>query len=192
MEYLLDKISDNEANQKDILNNYINKLKKLISEVKLDYKENPEKIKKVSDTSLHCGKYNELHIFIKNGIYGYYVSYEKDKKLSLKEFKGFNIKRKIDSHENIEKKEYEELIKFIENNKNTESKILVKINENCSIRNGKYGEYIYYKTKKMKKPNFYSYNDNKDDMNDVRKQWIKENNILLIKDYIIKKYKINI
>lgn len=192
MEDLLDKISDNEANQKDILNNYINKLKKLIAEVKLDYKENPEKIKKVSDTSLHCGKYKESPIYIKNGMYGYYASFEKDKKISLKEFKGFNIKQKIDNNENIEKKQYDELINFIEKNSNIDSKILVKISDDCSIRNGKYGEYIYYKTKKMKKPNFYKYNDYKDNMNDIRKQWIEENNILLIKDYIIKKYKINI
>tara|TARA_Y100000768_G_scaffold388816_1_gene387477 strand:- start:23380 stop:25569 length:2190 start_codon:yes stop_codon:yes gene_type:complete len=191
MEDLLDKISNEEEDQLSILNNYIDKLNNQIKKVKKEYENNPENIKKIKDTSLHCGKYKDNSIFIKNGMYGYYVNYEKNKKLSLKDFTKFNVKKKIDNNEDITQEDYNYLIEFIESN-NTNKKILVEISDDCSIRTGKYGEYIYYKTNKMKKPSFFKYNDEKDNLTNDRKKWIDEKNISLIKDYIIKKYKINI
>ena len=52
-----------------------------------------------------------------------------------------------------------------------------------SIRNGTYGDYIYYKTDKMKKPKFLSlkkYNGNnirEDDIEDI-KDWIQEEHFM--------------
>ena len=46
------------------------------------------------------------------------------------------------------------------------------------------------KQKKMKKPQFLKYNDEKDDNVDCRIEWIENNNIDEIKNYICKKYNI--
>ena len=54
MEDLLDKISNEEEDQLSILNDYIDKLNNQIK-VKKEYENNPENIKKIKDTSLHCG-----------------------------------------------------------------------------------------------------------------------------------------
>jgi len=53
------------------------------------------------------------------------------------------------------------------------------IDENTSIRNGKYGDYIYYKTEKMKKPKFINLKKFKEDyMNcdiELIKSWVSNN-----------------
>ena len=58
------------------------------------------------------------------------------------------------------------------------SKIIRPINLSLSIRKSKRGDYLYYKTSKMKKPKFYSLDDFKEDYKtcslDVLIQWIKE------------------
>ena len=56
------------------------------------------------------------------------------------------------------------------------SSIIRVLNENLSIRNGKYGDYIYYKTKAMLKPKFLDLKKYDDDYRDgdIRKllKWI--------------------
>ena len=67
---------------------------------------------------------------------------------------------------------------MISENKN----ILKVINEDLSIRKGKYGEYIFYKTKTMKKPRFININKLKNIDNILTcspEQLIKEVNNLL-------------
>jgi DNA topoisomerase-1 len=58
------------------------------------------------------------------------------------------------------------------------SKIIRTINVSLSIRKSKRGDYLYYKTTKMKKPKFYSLDDLKEDYKtcslDVLLQWSKE------------------
>ena len=66
---------------------------------------------------------------------------KKDNKITIK-----NIKIKEDKITLDDVKEY------------LDNKILRNINENLSIRKGKFGDYIYYKTAKMKKPQFYKFN----------------------------------
>ena len=53
--------------------------------------------------------------------------------------------------------------------------INIIIDKNTSIRTGKYGDYVYHKTSKMKKPRFY-------------KLEIESRNIKDIKEYLQKKY----
>ena len=57
-------------------------------------------------------------------------------------------------------------------------KIIREINNSLSIRKSKKGDYLYYKTCKMKKPKFYNLNDFKEDYNtcslDILVQWSKE------------------
>ena len=53
-----------------------------------------------------------------------------------------------------------------------------EITDNISIRNGQYGDYIYYKTSKMKKPTFYKLNGFKEDYKTchttIVKNWIMD------------------
>ena len=190
MENILDEIADGKQEQNTSLNLYINQLNELIENTNKLYKDSPEKISKVADTSLHCGHYKNNPIYIKNGKYGYYLNIGKKENISLNEFKGFNVENKIKSQEEIKEDEKKTLIEYIENKKNIQNEnICVEINKDCSIRKSKYGYYIFYKTKQMKQPKFLKYNDEKEDkIND----WIVNKNKELIKDYIIKKYKINI
>ena len=62
---------------------------------------------------------------------------------------------------------------------NPHSKIVRQITESLSIRDGKYGNYIFYKTQKMKKPRFISltgFNGNiQEETEDNVKKWIREN-----------------
>ena len=48
----------------------------------------------------------------------------------------------------------EVLLELEKERKPTSLQPIRKINENASIRNGQYGDYIFYKTEKMKTPKF--------------------------------------
>lgn len=86
------------------------------------------------------GTYKDLPIYIKTGKYGDYVSYN-NKNYSLKTLKNRNL---------------EEIIKIINGDTTAQSNVKRTLNNNLSIRTGKYGPYIYFKTNKMKKPKFLS------------------------------------
>ncbi len=193
MENKLDEIEWGNENQKVILNNYITIVDKWINHTKEHYRENPNEINKVKDQSLHCGKYKNEPIFIKNGKYGYYICIGKKDKISLKEFDGFCLSKKISQQEELSKNEYNLLIQYVENrSKKQNESLCVVISDSCSIRESKYGYYIFYKTKSMKQPRFLKYNDEKDDKIEERQNWIKTKNKKEIKNYIMKKYNISI
>lgn len=90
------------------------------------------------------GKYENEELYVKNGKYGWYVEWGSNKK-SIK-----NIEKPL---ENLELKD---IIEFIENDNETEkgNHVLRELNQNLSIRRGRYGAYIYYKKSCMKKPEF--------------------------------------
>ena len=193
MESSLDQIENGEISQKEILDAYIKLVNELIITNKEHYKENPDKVKKLKENnSIYCGKLDEIPYYIKHGPYGYYVNIGKQKKISLNDFNEFDIQAKIKSQINeLNKSEFQSLLNFIENGKKQKNEnCLIELNNDYSVRKSKYGYYIYYKTKKMKKPQFLKYNDEKDDNNDVRLQWIENNNIDEIKNYLCKKYNI--
>ena len=108
------------------------------------------------------------NISIKQGKYGYYIE--------LKDGSRFAIQDTKKAIHKWTKKDIEEYI-------NGKQKGYVrKITNDMSIRNGKYGDYIYYKTDKMKKPKFLSlnkYNGNirDDDIEDV-KDWVQEEHFM--------------
>jgi len=120
---------------------------------------------KTPQVSLHCGLYKKKPVIIKKGPYGFYMEYNK-KKSSL-----------------LHWEHYDKLSDYIEEqcfpNEYIES--IVNFNKDCnkdySIRNGKYGDYVYYKTPSMKKPMFYKLD-------------IESRNIEDIKEYMEKKYSI--
>ena len=50
--------------------------------------------------------------------------------------------------------ELNDVIEVIENGGKSKSNILKKINDDASVRDGKYGPYVFYKSKGMTKPRF--------------------------------------
>ena len=78
-----------------------------------------------------------------------------------------------------DKMNYKKVISIDEKRENSDnSKIIRIINISLSIRKSKRGDYLYYKTSKMKKPKFYSLDDFKEDyktcsLNELL-QWSKE------------------
>ena len=106
-----------------------------------------------------AGTYCGFDIVLKNGRFGTYVVWGKN-----------GIHRKSFQKTHLQNKEFsdislDEIIRFIENDVNEAENLDVEsgsggiirtINDDISIRNGKYGNYIYYKTMKMKKPKFIS------------------------------------
>jgi len=104
------------------------------------------------------GTYGGFDIILKNGRFGKYVVWGKD-----------GIHRKSIEKTHLQNKDFssislDEVIRFIEcdsldrfDTSNSESSGIIRvINDDVSIRSGKYGNYIYYKMAQMKKPKFIS------------------------------------
>jgi DNA topoisomerase-1 len=195
MEEKLDLIENGEQDNISILSDFKGVIDSLVEHTKTTMKERPEHTKKLKEqNSIHCGKYMDKPIFIKHGPYGYYVNHGDNKKTSLKDFQGFDIEMKIKNQINeIDDDEMSCLVKYIEDSQTKSSSSgIIHLGTSCSIRKSKYGHYVFYKTKQMKKPKFYPYNDEKDDLKEERDRWISEQLIDNIKDYVSKKYKLNI
>jgi DNA topoisomerase-1 len=100
----------------------------------------------------YLGKYENEDVLLKSGKYGLYIEYGENRKTI------YNTK---DSKHEIT---LEDVIPFITKEKDEEkdgsqrTNILRTIDENTSIRKGKYGSYVYYKTREMKKPQFFKTN----------------------------------
>tara|TARA_B100000902_G_C27317437_1_gene922225 strand:- start:1574 stop:3904 length:2331 start_codon:yes stop_codon:yes gene_type:complete len=90
----------------------------------------------------NLGKKNGNDVILKKGRYGLYVEWGTSK---------INISA-------IDAKEYE-TVELAALNEYLVKPVLLEISKEASIRNGKYGPYIYYKTSKMKKPRFISLDD---------------------------------
>ena len=116
------------------------------------------------------GEYKGNTIYIKKGKYGLYVEWGSNKK-SLNELK-----------KSIESLELAEVVEYIENNENTGGKNCIRvIDKNLSIRNGKFGNYIFYKTESMNKPQFFKLNGFKGNYETCSltslKKWIEETHL---------------
>ena len=117
---------------------------------------------KINDDLL-IGKYNDENLYMKKGKYGKYLAWGKN----TKSLDGYDGDIELTS-----------VVQFIENKSNNKNIIRV-IDNNISIRNGKYGAYIFYKTDKMKKPQFFKLYGfpNMDNLEscklDELKSWIK-------------------
>ena len=116
------------------------------------------------------GVYKNNEIILKNGQFGIYVKYN-NKNIALStelkklKYDEINISHIIDHLD--------------ETREEKDQNILKVLNKDISIRTGKFGPYIFYKTAKMKKPKFISINKIKDLKGD-------DYNLLTIE--IIKKY----
>ena len=90
------------------------------------------------------GEHNGLTIYLKVGKFGYYLECGEIRK-SLKSVK-MNVPFK-----NIQ---LEDAIRILEDASQVDNSLVRKIDDNLCIRNGRYGPYIFYKTTRMKKPQF--------------------------------------
>jgi DNA topoisomerase-1 len=108
------------------------------------------------------GTYGGFEIVLKNGRFGNYVVWGKD---------GMHRKSIEKTHlqiKDLSSISLDEIVRFIENDLDNVvvtatsaggEGILRIINDDVSIRSGKYGNYIFYKTMHMKKPKFVSLKD---------------------------------
>ncbi len=93
------------------------------------------------------GKYKGKDLFIKKGKYGIYAQW------------GDEIKSLKNEFEKIEDIQYINVIKYLDKDTILDPSKPVgfvrELNNNLSIRTGKYGDYIFYKKPRVKKPVFY-------------------------------------
>jgi len=99
-------------------------------------------VEKKSDEAPSIGLYMEKPVYVKVGKFGKYLEWNNINK-SLKHLKQPPNEITLD-----------DVVDLLFDMDNEESKNLRIINENASICKGKYGNYIFYRNKKMKKPRF--------------------------------------
>lgn len=137
------------------------------------------KLEDIIDTTVidkkAIGKYKGQDLFIKKGKYEIYAQWGKETK-SLKEFGAFNNFTKI------EEIQYIDVIRYLDKDTVLEPSnpvgLVRELNNHLSIRTGKYGDYIFYKKPRMKKPEFYKLNGFDSDYKKCDKMlvinWIKQ------------------
>ena len=100
----------------------------------------------MDNCGINIGLYENNVVFLKEGKFGKYIEWNKRKKSVITSIQ----------FEQITLSDVMPTLEQMKDNKNTktEQNIIRKINYDLTIRIGKYGQYIYYKTVKMKKPIF--------------------------------------
>lgn len=112
------------------------------------------------------GTYKNSDVILKKGKFGLYITHD----------------GKTHSLKSIRKKEefivLEDVLDILLGTKSGNPNVLKILNEDTSIRKGKYGPYIYYKTKSMSKPRFLNLKEKKDEWRSLTTnlllEWIKE------------------
>ena len=107
------------------------------------------------------GQIDGENIIVKKGKFGLYFSF-KGKNKSLK-----YVDKKIQDIT------LDDVKKVIEKNVSKKSSILKEISKTASVRQGKFGPYVFYKTENMKKPRFISIK--KKAWKDIDMEWILDN-----------------
>tara|TARA_B100000073_G_scaffold344870_1_gene352621 strand:+ start:1426 stop:3693 length:2268 start_codon:yes stop_codon:yes gene_type:complete len=124
---------------------------------------NIEDIQYKKTNKLILGEYKDGEVELKEGRYGMYVNY-KNKNYSLK---GLDKKK--------DEVKLNDVISYIDGsgNKKGNSNILKVINDEMSVRKGRYGPYVYYKTNNMNKPKFIGLKNKS--VEEVTREWVLEN-----------------
>jgi DNA topoisomerase-1 len=159
-----------EINGKEQIN--FKPIKKGIDIHKIENGDYNEAIDDIVDTNVVkkkyvLGQYEGKDVVLQKGKFGLYITWDKNSK-TLKEL----------GNRPIENITFEEVRKYLEEGSN----LIREISSNISIRKGSKGDYIFYKTAKMKKPQFFDLkpfsNDTKSDYKtcnmNVLKSWLKE------------------
>jgi DNA topoisomerase-1 len=165
------KYTDTTADGKETI-----KFKPVRKDIDLAFLENPEcKIEDIIDnevtpskkTSYILGKHEGHDVILKKGKFGLYISWGTNSK-TLKEL----------GNRPMENITFDEVQKYLEEG----SPFVREIDTNLSIRKGPKGDYLFFKTPKMRKPQFYDIksftNETKEDYKicnkAILKSWIKE------------------
>jgi DNA topoisomerase-1 len=88
------------------------------------------------------GQYEGLDVYLKSGKYGPYVECG-EKRESVK-----SLEKPLD------KIVLEDVVPLFEGSQKEDKNILRKLNDSMSVRRGKFGNYVFYKTESMHKPEF--------------------------------------
>ena len=97
----------------------------------------------IAENKESLGIYKNFALFIKTGKYGNYLEYGTTR-VSIKDWKN-----------PISEMDYEEAVSLIKEKESNSTLILREINSEMSVRSGKYGPYVFFKSEAMKKPKFY-------------------------------------
>lgn len=114
-------------------------------------------------TSVFCGVYKKHNVRLRKGPFGYYSEWNK-KNNSLT---GWEHHDRIPAF--IESQVFPPVL----------LQSLMDFNVDFSVRSGKYGDYVYYKTPAMKKPQFYALDIKSRDINDIKEHIQKKYNLTL-------------
>jgi DNA topoisomerase-1 len=99
-----------------------------------------------TNANLSIGKYKGKDLYVKKGKYGIYAQWGDERKSLKEEFTNINNIKYIDVLRYLEKDDILD--------KNKPVGYVRELTENISIRNGKWGDYIYYKKPRVKNPVF--------------------------------------
>jgi DNA topoisomerase-1 len=152
------------------------KFKPLRNDIDLAILENPDcKVEDIIDTSVRAskktsyilGKHEGHDVILKKGKFGLYISWGTNSK-TLKDL----------GNRPIENITFDEVKKYLDEG----SPFVREIDANLTIRKGPKGDYLFFKTSRMKKPQFYDIksftNETKEDYKicnkTILKSWIKE------------------
>lgn len=122
--------------------------------------------------SASIGKYKGQDLFIKKGKYGIYAQWGKETKSIKEAFDGYNV----------DEIPYIDVIRYLDRDTVLDPTKPVgfvrELNNHLSIRTGKFGDYIFYKKPRQKKPDFYKLNGFEGDYKKCDKSsilnWIKQ------------------
>jgi DNA topoisomerase-1 len=149
METQLDQISSGQGSA--LCSQCDDEIKKCFVGFKARVKE-PRALKPTtaaSATLSSLGKYKDQDVFVKTGKFGPYIQWGDDVKQSAKDL----LSR---SQKTIETITLEEIIDYLENKPfKIDKNVLRILTPNLSIRKGKFGAYLFYKTQDMKAPQFF-------------------------------------
>ena len=147
-------------------------IKKDIDIHKIENGDYNQSIEEIVDTNVAkkkyiLGQYEGKDVVIQKGKFGLYITWDKNSK-TLKEL----------GNRPIENITFEEVQKYLEEGSN----LIREVSTNISIRKGSKGDYIFYKTAKLKKPQFFDIKpfsiDTKSDYKicnmTILKLWLKE------------------
>jgi DNA topoisomerase-1 len=127
----------------------------------------------VEHTNLHSRclglSSSNVYMYIKKGKYGTYAEWVSE----TGETNRVSISKSVGNRP-LENITYEEVLPFLEEGSN----MVREISSDVSIRKSKKGDYVFFKTSKMKKPKFFALKGFEEDYKtchmDVLKSWLKE------------------
>ena len=127
-----------------------------------------ELIETSEETTKLLGVYNDENVYLKNGKYGYYLECGQLRK-SLKTIK-INVPFK--------EIKIDDALTILKDCDSETNGLVRRISNELAIRKGKFGDYLFYKTPTMKKPQFFKLGEFNDDYKNCSleflKSWIKE------------------